>query len=93
MKNLQNDQIVADGYLMMPHLGTWDRWSESSVIFTQVDLFPNQDYEIKIFGDEQAINMSSFFHNENYTGGNGGQTGAYNYVNIAEVKLLSLTNS
>ncbi len=90
MKNLQNNQIVADGYLMMPHLGTWDRWLASSVIFTEVDLVDEQDYEIKIFGDERAINMSSFTHNENYTGGNGGKTGAYNYVNIAQVKLLSL---
>jgi hypothetical protein len=90
MKNLQNEQIVADGYLVMPQLGTWDRWSESSVIFTEVDLVAGQNYEIKIFGDDQAINMSSFAHNENYTGGNGGSTGASNYVNIAQVKLLKL---
>ena len=90
MKNLQNNQIVADGYLTMPHLGTWERWLESSVIFTQVDLLEGQDYEIKIFGNDRAINMSSFTHNENYTGGNGGKTGVYNYVNIAQVKLLSL---
>ncbi len=88
MRNLQNNQVVADGYLMMPHLGTWDRWLESSVIFTQVDLIAGQDYEIRIFGDAQAINMSSFLHNANYTGGNGGRTGTYDYVNIAQVKLL-----
>ncbi|MDJ0615647.1 MAG: hypothetical protein QNJ63_02685 [Calothrix sp. MO_192.B10] len=91
MKNLPNNQVVADGYLIMPQLGTWDRWLESSVIFSQVDLIAGQDYEIKIFSDAQAINMSSFAHNENYTGGNGGRTGVYNYVNIAQVKLNALT--
>ena len=91
MKNLNNNQVVANGYLIMPQLGTWDRWLESSVIFTQVDLIAGEDYEIRIFSDAQAINMSSFAHNENYTGGdgNGGRNGAYNYVNIAEIKLLS----
>ena len=91
MRNLPNNQLVADGYLIMPQLGTWERWLESSVIFTQVDLVAGQDYEIKIFGDEQAINMSSFAHNASYTGGNGGTTGVYNYVNIAQVKLNALS--
>ncbi|MEQ8384969.1 MAG: hypothetical protein RH949_21660 [Coleofasciculus sp. A1-SPW-01] len=91
MTNSQNNQVVADGYLIMPHLGTWDRWLESSVIFTQVDLIANQNYEINIFGDEQAINMSSFAHNANYTGGNGGHSGPYNYVNIAQIKLAALS--
>ena len=91
MRNLQNQQIVADGYLMMPQLGTWERWLESSVIFTQVDLVAGQNYEIRIFDDAQAINMSSFAHNANYTGSNGGTTGVYNYVNIAQVKLNALS--
>jgi len=91
MTNLQNNQVVADGCLVMPHLGTWDRWLESSVIFTQVDLIADQNYEIKIFGDEQAINMSSFAHNANYTGGKGGHSGPYNYVNIAQIKLAALS--
>ena len=91
MRNLVNQQLVADGYLVMPQLGTWDRWLESSVIFSEVDLVAGQDYEIKIFADSQAINMSSFAHNANYTGGHGGTPGAYNYVNIAQVKLNALT--
>ena len=95
MKNLQNNNVVADGYLMMPQLGTWDFWLESSIIFTQVDLIAGQDYEIRIFGDDRSINMSSFDRTQNYTGadGNGGRTGVYNYVNIAGVKLLSLTSN
>ncbi|MGD1911493.1 MAG: hypothetical protein ACFB2X_11725 [Rivularia sp. (in: cyanobacteria)] len=90
MKDSQ-DQIVADGYLVMPHLGKWDRWLESSVIYTEVDLIKNREYEISIFGDEGAINMSTFKHNEEYTGGKGGTGGAYNYVNIAQVKLNALS--
>lgn len=92
MKDSQN-QVVADGYLVMPQLGNWDRWLESSVIFTKVDLIKDREYEISIFGDERAINMSSLEHNKEYTGwnkGNGGKNGPYNYVNIAEVKLNAL---
>ncbi|MDJ0532785.1 MAG: hypothetical protein QNJ70_09865 [Xenococcaceae cyanobacterium MO_207.B15] len=86
-----SNQVVADGYLIMPQLGTWNSWKPSSVIFTKVDLIADEEYEIKIFGDSQAINMSSFAHNECYTGGHGGKTGPQNYANISEVKLLSLT--
>ena len=32
-----------------------------------------------------------FAHNASYTGGNGGTTGVYNYVNIAQVKLNALS--
>ncbi|HEY9803429.1 MAG TPA: amylo-alpha-1,6-glucosidase [Leptolyngbyaceae cyanobacterium] len=88
-----NNTLVADGYLVMPHLGNWERWLESSVIFTKVDLIAGHSYIIKIFSDEKSINMSSFSHYKDYTGNNGigGIAGAYNYVNIAEIKLLSLT--
>ncbi len=91
MRHLDNNQIVADGYLMMPQLGTWERWSESSVIFTNVDLIAQQTYEIKIFADEQAINMSSFIHNETYNS-NEVKNNPSNYVNIAQIKLNALTN-
>ena len=98
MRDLAEDKLVADGYLLMPHLGSWNRWLESSFIFTQVDLIKERDYQITILSDERtinssinrAINMSSFQHYEQYTGGNGGQNGSYNYVNIAELKLLWL---
>lgn len=91
MKNLGNNQIVADGYLMMPQLGTWERWLESSVIFTNVDLIAQETYEIIIFEDEQAINMSSFIHNETYNS-NRVNNHPFNYVNIAQINLNSLTN-
>ncbi|MEC4881968.1 MAG: hypothetical protein SAL70_11575 [Scytonema sp. PMC 1070.18] len=91
------NEIVADGYVVMPHLGlgSWDRWLESSLILTRVALIAGHGYIIKIFSDDRAVNMSSFKHYEQYTEnkGIGGKNGAYNYVNIAEVKLLSLYDS
>lgn len=104
MRDLEEDKLVADGYLLMPHLGkdSWNRWLESSFIFTQeVGLIKERNYQITILSDDRninsgiarAINMSSFKHYEKYTGGNGGQNGPYNYVNIAEVKLLWLNKS
>ncbi len=98
IKHLQmrdtSNNIVADGYLVMPQLdqNNWSRWLESSLIFTQVDLIAGNNYTIKIFSDDLAINMSSFSHYEKYTGNNGtGGKKPYNYVNITEVKFLSLT--
>ena len=93
MKDSETDTIVADGYLVMPQLNNWDRWLESSLILTKVDLSAGHSYTIKIFSDEQAVNMSSFAHYQNYTGNNGigGVSGSYNYVNIAAVKLLSFS--
>ncbi|MCZ8049073.1 MAG: hypothetical protein GPI90_04480 [Microcystis aeruginosa K13-05] len=93
IKDSETDTIVADSYLVMPQLGNWDRWLESSLILTKVDLSAGHSYTIKIFSDEQAVNMSSFAHYKNYTGNNGigGVSGSYNYVNIAAVKLLSFS--
>lgn len=93
MKDSETDTIVADSYLVMPQLGNWNRWLESSLILTKVDLSAGHSYTIKIFSDEQAINMSSFAHYQNYTGNNGigGVSGSYNYVNIAAIKLLSFS--
>ncbi|TRU48255.1 MAG: hypothetical protein EWV49_13595 [Microcystis aeruginosa Ma_QC_Ch_20071001_S25] len=93
IKDSETDTIVADSYLVMPQLGNWDRWLESSLILTKVDLSAGHSYTIKIFSDEQAVNMSSFAHYQNYTGNNGigGASGSYNYVNIAAITLLSFS--
>ena len=37
---------------------------------------------------EDYVNMSSLAHFEAYTGGLGGRDGAFNRVNIAELKVL-----
>ena len=79
---------IGGGYLTMPQLGSWDRWADSS--FVAVELEQAQRYRIIIDEDDLAYNMSSLSHFERYTGGLGGKLGAFNRVNIAELKLLYL---
>ena len=43
-----------------------------------------------IRGDDEVVNMSAFAHFERYTGGLGGASGAFNRVNVAELKILAL---
>jgi hypothetical protein len=83
--------VVGAGVLFMPHLGSWDRWEDSS--FVTADLRSDRSYRIVIFSDERAMNMSSLAHFEQYTGGLGGSGGVFNRVNIAELKVLSRTGA
>lgn len=78
---------VASDVIIMPHLGTWSRWSLSS--FARADLTEGVEYRVVVRGDDDAVNMSSFAHFESYTGGLGGQDGAFNRVNIAELRILA----
>jgi hypothetical protein len=87
----QNGPVVGSGFLVMPHLGTWDAWTGSN--FVRVELDSSKTYDIVISHDDATINMSDLAHNELYTAGNGGVGGPYHYVNIAELKVLSLTSS
>ncbi|MFN3201452.1 MAG: MGH1-like glycoside hydrolase domain-containing protein [Bradymonadia bacterium] len=87
--DLTDNRVAGEGYLIMPHLGVWDRWEDSN--FVPVDLEAGHTYRVTIDGGGQAINMSSFAHFETYTGGLGGVGGVFNRVNIAELKMLSLS--
>ncbi len=80
--------IVGDGLLTMPHLGTWDRWSDSS--FAQVELRAGRTYRVVVRDDDDSVNMSAFQHFAAYTAGLGGRDGAFSRVNIAELRLLHL---
>jgi hypothetical protein len=84
------NQPVGTGLLVMPHLGQWEVWKGSN--FVKVPLDSSRSYRITIFHDTTTLNMSDFEHNALYTGGSGGASGAYHYVNISELKLLSLTS-
>ncbi len=77
---------VASAYLMMPHLETWASWRESSLM--RVTLDANKNYAIVISEDARAVNMSERAHFDIY-GGTGGQSGRFNRVNIAQVKILA----
>jgi hypothetical protein len=76
---------VAGSYVVMPQLGDWSRWGESTLM--PVDLDSGEVYRVTI---TDGINMSYFAHFAPYTGGNGGGGDSYNMVNIASMKLLSM---
>ncbi len=78
--------VVGEGALVMPHLGDWDRWEDSN--FVAVDLEVGRTYRVVIESHDDYVNMSSFAHFANYTGGLGGRAGAFNRVNIAELAVL-----
>lgn len=79
--------LVGEGLFVMPHLGTWAVWRDSS--FVRVELDATKSYRIVIKSDPQALNMSSFAHFNTYAG-EGGAAGTFNRVNIAELKILAL---
>jgi hypothetical protein len=81
-------EIVGRGTLVMPHLGRWDRWGEST--FAQVELEAGRRYRFVITGDDDTVNMSAFQHFAIYTGGPGGRDGPFARVNIAELRILQL---
>jgi hypothetical protein len=83
-----DDAHVAGGYLMMPHMGLdrWDVWRDSN--FVPVDLVAGRTYRFVIHMDEAAVNMSSFRHFEDYSGGRGGSA-PFHHVNISTFKLLA----
>lgn len=78
---------VGEGVVVMPHLGDWSRWAGSS--FLPVALEDGKSYRVVIGGDEGTVNMSAFEHFELYTGGLGGEQGAFNRVNISALKVLA----
>lgn len=81
--------VVGAGYVAMPQLGSWDVWRESSSI--PVELEAGHAYEVVIGGDDaRAVNMSAFTHFETY-GGTGGTAGRYDRVNVAAVKVLTMS--
>jgi hypothetical protein len=74
--------LVGEGPLVMPQLGTWDSWSDSS--FVTVDLDAEATYEIAL---SDGFNMSYLAHYTPYVH-NGGGPAPSNYVNITQLKLL-----
>ena len=82
-----NGAEVASGPLLMPHLGNWDRWADSS--YVRADLEVGVGYRVVVDAGAQSINMSNLQHHALYTGGPGG-TAPANFVNLSELKVLSL---
>lgn len=80
--------FVTEGYLVMPHLGTWSEWRDSS--FLEVELQPGTSYRIVVDMDAFAVNMSGRRFFERYTAGAGGAAGPFFRVNVDQIKLLAL---
>ncbi|MEZ4368038.1 MAG: hypothetical protein R2939_17420 [Kofleriaceae bacterium] len=78
---------VGTGVVVMPQLGTWDVWADST--FAEVDLVAGTSYRIRLVADATTVNMSAFEHFASYTGGTGGASGRFERVNVAEIKLLA----
>ena len=74
--------LVGEGPLVMPHLGNWSTWRDSS--FVSVFLEAGVIYEVTI---SDGFNMSHLAHYEAYVDAGGGPS-ASNFVNIAQLKLL-----
>lgn len=87
---LDGATVVARGFVLMPHLGAWSTWKDSS--FVRANLVAGKIYKVVIKQDDASINMSFFKHFEQYTGGTGGKSGAFSRVNIAELKVLARVN-
>lgn len=79
---------VATGYVVMAQTGSWDEWRGSTYLRATLD--PARSYRVVVDSDNRAVNMSSFAHFERYTGGTGGRGGAFNRVNISELRVLPL---
>ena len=80
--------VVADGMLVMPQLGRWDRWALSN--FVEAELVGGRRYDVVISADEGLPNMSDFKAFETYRafGTLGGVGGPFNRVNISELRVL-----
>ncbi|MFO0659941.1 MAG: hypothetical protein U0165_08950 [Polyangiaceae bacterium] len=88
--DLADNSVVGTGVVVMPQLGSWDSWGDSS--FVPVDLDPTHNYSIELLGDDTTVNMSEFEHFATYNGGEGGTNGPFSRVNVAEIKVLALEN-
>jgi hypothetical protein len=86
--DVANGMSVGGGYVALPQTGAWDAWRDST--FVRVRLMAGRSYRVVISQDERAVNMSAFEHFARYTGGTGGRGGAFNRVDVAEVKVLAM---
>ena len=81
----QGGAVVGDGVLVMPQLGTWDRWAYST--FVAVTLDASRSYRVVISADPLAVNMSAFELFARYSGTGG--AAAFRDVNISELRVLA----
>jgi hypothetical protein len=86
IRDADSGTVAGAGYLVMPQSGDWRRFDLSTPVWAE--LRAGRAYSIRIFEDEYSRNMSYLEHNRRYTAHNGGGDSAYNFVNIASLRLL-----
>jgi hypothetical protein len=86
--DIADGREVARGTIAMPQTSGWDQWRDST--FVRAELTAGRAYRVLIGDGPEAVNMSAFRHFNAYTGGTGGMAGAFNRVNIAELRLLPM---
>lgn len=77
-------KIIATKVFMMPHHNREKYWIDSN--FVQVELKANTSYSFEL---SDFYNMSYFEHFSTYLY-RGGRSGAYNFANITELKILRI---
>jgi hypothetical protein len=82
VRNEQN-AVIAEGAVVMPHRRNWSDWGDSS--FVPATLEAGRTYTVVV---SDGVNMSYLDHYRAYEGGRGGGERSSNDVNIAELKLL-----
>ncbi len=89
IREADSGKIVGAGYLVMPQSGNWRRFDLSTPVWAE--LRAGRSYSIRIFEDEYSRNMSYLEHNRRYTAHTGGGDSPYNFVNIASLRLLHVS--
>jgi hypothetical protein len=90
IRDSDSGKIVASGYLVMPQSGDWQRFDLSSSV--PANLKAGKTYSLRIFEDEYVRNMSYLARNERYTAWQGGGDAAYNFVNIASIRVQRIAD-
>lgn len=91
VRNARSGEMVASGYLVMPHSGDWQRWDLSNAIAAELD--QGELYSIGISEDPYSRNMSYLQSNQRYTGWPGGGERPSNHVNFSAAHVLYLKPS
>ncbi|MFO0744439.1 MAG: hypothetical protein U1F43_02050 [Myxococcota bacterium] len=87
VKDHDSGALVADGALVMPQLGRWDRWVLSG--FVPAELVAGRSYDVTIASDPTFTNMSALERFATYGGASGGVDGPFDRVNIADLRILA----
>jgi len=88
VEEVATGRAVAAGHLVVPHLGTWNAWTDSTTL--RAELAAGTRYRIVLASDPAGANLSAFEHFADYTGGLGGASGPFHRVNVAALRVLAL---